>query len=707
MVKFLYVVPSFATDRQRDIDGEIGRYVFNANEWLASQNAGFGLRVDTFEGAIDVPYVEIETTPEEWESWFALSLAPAAELLISKGWPIGRGVETNGDDLYFVVWEAFAGNYLKTGASGGGCRGLIDGQNAGYRMVGYAVAWSDGKPCTMDHGRFPFNGEPIKQRSWMSTFGPPDIGFVDHTIQFMRFLPNCGQPQSPRDGEPYVVPGTNITEIRGGFIRDLLEPNDPIGMRMSEARPGTVPELDPRHDTYFHITSGPLARIGCNSDAGRHPLWSDKPFYPNAPTVPRRSVIDRPDDAEGPQLHAVYVRAKETLDRALDTGLEIPAALRDLDNWWRSQTDGVGIRLDTFKGHLDITYLPLSMTVQDFVDSGTCIGERCPSDADFERILKEAGYSNPDKWYVFFYDGGISPEGLCGGARNGSRTMLINLTDFSTGRCQIPWRASELDTWSLGLLVGHELLHTLDAVCTSAPDSDNYLHSTNVNDLMFGGADGDGIVLDVGRDSYWGPSAPRECDVSTHPLFTTDINLSPDDGTSYESVNVEQTDLVPSERTWWLNERVTSASTADDNTQLPELTLPASQAGETVPKGNVTQNQVELAQILNTVFDVDPRVTPKNRIFSIFGGEGLEPVIERVIERLNDYPKFNFVLIANPTTTDCPGASLRCVDAPVRLVVGNRDAGIELKPIWIEDQGRWKLSSQSFCEFSEILSVPC
>ncbi|MGA1566831.1 MAG: hypothetical protein ACO39Q_11585, partial [Ilumatobacteraceae bacterium] len=525
MMKFLYVVPSFATDRERDVNGEIATYVFHMNEWIASQNGGFGVRVDTYDGALDVPYTEIETTPEEWNSWFAESLAPAAEMLIAQGWPIGRGVETNGEDLYYVIWEAFAGNYAKTGISGGGCRGIIDGSNAQYRMVGFAVANPGDSPCQMDYGRFPFAGDVREQRWYLETNGRPDISFVDHSLQMMRGLPDCGWPQSPFDGELYTVPSTDIVEIRGGFIRDLLEDNDPVAARMGMAPQDSIPELDVRHDTYFHITTGRLARTSCNSDAGRHPMWSDTPFYADSPTVPRRTVLDRPDDVEGRQLHAVYVKAVGVPDRALDTGLELSAALRDFDAWLRQETGGIGVRLDTFEGHLDVTYLPLPMTAEEFVESGDCAGEKCPSDIDFERILIEAGYHDPEKTYAFFYDGGISPPGLCGGARNDSRSLLINLNDFTAGNCPSPWRAESLDVFSLGHLVGHELMHTLGAVCQAAAKADDGYHSTDSVDLMFGRADGPGQRLDADRDTYWGPGAPAGCDVSTDGIFTSEPNL--------------------------------------------------------------------------------------------------------------------------------------------------------------------------------------
>lgn len=563
MIKFLYVVPSFATDRQRDINGEIARYVFHSNEWLASQNGGFGVAVDTFNGALDIPYVEIDTTPEEWESWFAESLGPAAERLREHGWDIPKISAANDEHLYYVIWEAFAGAYLKTGQSGGGCRGVVDGMNAGYRMAGYAVANPDGSSCRMEQGgRFPFGDSARAQLSW---FTSRDISFVDHSMQWMRFLPDCGGPRSPRDGESFVVPGTSITQTRGGFIRDLLEPQDPVAMRFEDASPEAVPTLDVRHDTYFHITTDRLARPGCNSDAGKNPMWSSQPFYPSGPTVPRRTVVDRPDDVAGPQVRAMYVRALGTPDRALDTGLEIAAAMREMDAYLRSQTGGTGIRLDTFDGHVDVGYLPLALTPAEMADQGWCEGERCPSDIDFGRVMREAGYDDPNKWYVFFYDGGIEPAGLCGGAGRG-RTVLINLADFAAGRCDIPWRADKLDTWSLGLLVLHELMHSLGAVCPAAPTSDGGYHSTVTNDLLYARADGPGITLDAARDSYWGPGAPSGCDVSRHPLFTTDPNALPNDGTRLDDVPVNVIDVGPSSRTYWLQPSTRSSRSAGSST---------------------------------------------------------------------------------------------------------------------------------------------
>ncbi|MFM8016289.1 MAG: hypothetical protein ACKPCO_09535 [Actinomycetota bacterium] len=65
-VKVIYVVPSFSMDRRRDVSGEIARAVFAADEWWASQNGGFGLRYDTFRGALDVGFMTVDMTKQEW-----------------------------------------------------------------------------------------------------------------------------------------------------------------------------------------------------------------------------------------------------------------------------------------------------------------------------------------------------------------------------------------------------------------------------------------------------------------------------------------------------------------------------------------------------------------------------------------------------------------------------------------------------------------
>jgi hypothetical protein len=520
MVKFIYVVPAFAADRQRDISGEIADMALYANEWLASQNGGIPVRLDMYQGSPDVVFHSLEITREEWYSWFPAQLLPAVDYLREAGFavPDGAGVVGSphaGQDLYFVVWEAPAGDYAKTGAGAGSCRPTIDALNSGPRLVGFAAAMGDGSPCPTHRGPFPFSGSAEAQRQW---FGQGNQPFIDHVVQAMRYLPGCGYPVSPKDGELYTVPGTDIVERRGGFIRDILEPHDPIALRMTEAAVDARPTLDVHQDTYFNVTNGPLASVACNSDIAKSPLW-------HAESVGERSTVDLPDDLLGPQVHAVYVLARGARDRNFDRSGEIESALRQFDGFLRSQTGGTGVRLDTYEGRLDVTYLRLDRAASDFSVGQDCSNVPCPNEAT---LLEEYGRTNvvdPEKIYVFFYEGGLTYSSpLCGGARRG-QAVLMNLEAFRENSCELLWVAPRLDSWSIGLHTGHEVLHALGAVCTK--NSDGYGHAAVPGDLMHGQASGPAIALDPRGTSYWGPGAGEGCDVSTHPIFTAAQNRRP------------------------------------------------------------------------------------------------------------------------------------------------------------------------------------
>jgi hypothetical protein len=105
------------------------------------------------------------------------------------------------------------------------------------------------------------------------------------------------------------------------------------------------------------------------------------------------------------------------------------------------------------------------------------------------------------------------------------QASFINL-DHAIGRtCSyIPWSSSTIDTWSIGLLSGHEVFHALGAVCGSGASNTNG-HSSTPGDLMYAQADGTGIRLDVGRDDYWGTG--NSCDLSVHPIMTTAARPQP------------------------------------------------------------------------------------------------------------------------------------------------------------------------------------
>ena len=536
-------MPSFAKDQRRDVSGEIARGLFEVEEWRASQNGGFGLRYDTYNGALDIGYMTFESTKQQWYDrfydirpypGFSNGLSNFQEELHKAGWWTGPLVSGRDDtkglgdvrrgDLYFIVFEAPAGAYGKTGAGEGECRSMIDAVNDGMPIIGWASIDGRGDasncPALDVGGRFDFAANGADQNRWVRK----KFGMIEHVQQYMRNLPGCGLAATPKDGERFRIPGvldeSKAWEIRGGFLRDLAEINDPMSSHYGDGRItiDKPPMLDPRHDLYFHITSDKLAGGGaCNSDTSKHPLWDDKPLDRDSGRTLLRSSYDRPDDISGPQFHAVYVVRNGAKDFMYDTSGDIERALRYADGWLREET-GKGMRLDTFQGKVDVTYLPLPPRYE-FNTGKDCSKFPCPSDQDFYAHLRSYGRIDPDKTYLFFYSGGLTDYVLCGGAGIG-KSVLLNLEVDGKPCSGTDWTPTNTTSLSWSLLALHETFHSLGAVCSAAPESDGQYHSSRTDDLMYARAKGM-VKLDPTRRNYWG-SVPAGCtDMSQSPLFSS------------------------------------------------------------------------------------------------------------------------------------------------------------------------------------------
>lgn len=521
-LKFIYVVPSFATDRARDTSGEISRFAFQINEWWANQNAGFGLRLDTFGGALDVGYLPVPMTKEEWNDFFVVrepfsnGLSRFQQVLADAGWgnalvadprdPLSYADVRRGK-LHMLVLEAPGGEYARTGGMRE-CASLIDAVNDGVSIIGFAVATASGGSCgNLDSvGRFPTKATASVQSTWVMRVS----GGIDNVAQWMRGLPGCEFASTPKDGERVKIPGvldpSRAWEIRGGFMRDLAEVNDPLSDAFHRGQPNPYsPALDPRHDLYFHITSDKLATgKPCNSDISRHPLWDDEPFDRDARMSQSRTSYDRDDERDGVQLKAVYAVRNGAQDRRYDVTGDIEKSLLQMKSFVEQQTGGTNtLNIDTFNGRPDVMYFPLPRALTPKAGD-VCTDEPCPNDQTIYAAMKTAGRVDPDKQYIIFYDGGIEfgGKGLCGGSASNSKASFVNLSGITSEMCAfMPFSESEVDSWSVGLLALHEIFHALGAVCENSAVANDGMHSNVANDIMNGSAQGT-VALDP-RRAYW------------------------------------------------------------------------------------------------------------------------------------------------------------------------------------------------------------
>ena len=207
-----------------------------------------------------------------------------------------------------------------------------------------------------------------------------------------------------------------------------------------------------------------------------------------------RSTRDRPDDFDGPQIHAVYAVPSDREDRNLDRWGDVATSFEAIQNWLAEEV-GYRLRLDTYQGELDVTFLRLPFTHQEGDgQAGRLV----------HRLTEEIGAAmglDRNKIYAIYYDG--RQAGLCGSAPLGGPGAAVYL---SCSDAPLGANPDEISTFEAVMV--HELLHAFRAVAPCAP---NYLEGSHVrddpSDLMYTQPDRGGraeAVIDTARDDYFG-----------------------------------------------------------------------------------------------------------------------------------------------------------------------------------------------------------
>lgn len=217
-----------------------------------------------------------------------------------------------------------------------------------------------------------------------------------------------------------------------------------------------------------------------------------------------RSTRDRPDDISGPQVHFVYAVPSDWEDLNRDRFGEIERSVAGIQNWL-PQEIGQRLRVDTYQGRPDVSFLRLPFTHQE--GDGTAGG----TVGDVLRAARSLEITG-DKILAVYYEGRVA--GVCGSAPLFGRGGAVYLS-CSDGELGI----DEETVSTFEVVMVHELFHVFGAVASCSP---NYIEGSHVqdaeNDLMFAGADreprGGETFIDVGRDDYYGHGRPDCLDVS-------------------------------------------------------------------------------------------------------------------------------------------------------------------------------------------------
>jgi hypothetical protein len=240
-----------------------------------------------------------------------------------------------------------------------------------------------------------------------------------------------------------------------------------------------------------------------------------------------RATIDRPDDVTGPQIHVLYVLPSDGVDRALDTNGTLADSVANFQRWLWRQTKGRDLRIDTFQGATDVSFVRLGQTNAALRANGVYIRDA------IERSLIADGFDAPGKLYAVYYDG--STTGVCGSAAwppelvGTVGAVYMKAPDGAGGVCEHPALSrSGLQEMDLGML--HEVLHTMGFVPACAPHGTRAgSHvSDSPNDLMYAGRKPwTPSILDVGHNDYFEAHISGCLDLADSPYLVDAAPPSP------------------------------------------------------------------------------------------------------------------------------------------------------------------------------------
>jgi len=236
-----------------------------------------------------------------------------------------------------------------------------------------------------------------------------------------------------------------------------------------------------------------------------------------------RSAIDRPDDLPGPQIHFVYAVPSDAPDRSFDTALGLAYSVMSFQSWLALKT-GYRLRVDTYRGAADVTFLKLDKTDQQIAAAGPFVRDT------IERFMRVTGQLAADKIYAVYYDG--TSTYACGGASWPPLLIGQLAAMYMRG---LPQSASPCSSavfvnastefpryWEFAML--HDLLHTLGIVSREAPHhvASRPAHVGEPRDLMYAGDApwqlGTVTTVDVDEDDYFGQSvAPGLANLAGSP----------------------------------------------------------------------------------------------------------------------------------------------------------------------------------------------
>jgi hypothetical protein len=211
-----------------------------------------------------------------------------------------------------------------------------------------------------------------------------------------------------------------------------------------------------------------------------------------------RTSLDRVDDSDEHQVHLIYAIPSDGTDRGLDSSIQVTTSIANIEAFLREHLDGHAFRMDTCDGALDITYLEMPRTANEYA------AMRSGFEQGLELDLVRRGFRYGKKLYVVVWDGLAQWARLgdgCGGEAGYHGVASLFMNSVTGDQCA-PIGRPEIGEPDTGL--AHEIIHLLGVPAQCAPHVSADGHVTDIqSDLMYGIEHTDANQIDADHDDYY------------------------------------------------------------------------------------------------------------------------------------------------------------------------------------------------------------
>jgi hypothetical protein len=192
-IHVVYVVPSDGTDRGLDTDGHLASSALAFNQWLGAETSGRELRLDTYQGSVDVTFFRLSRTDAQVRSGAEFGHAAYVRDIIEKDMIAAGFNKAN------TLYAAYYDGHSDWSCGGGAWPPALPGTVGAMYLRGLPGAEN---PCSNQ-------GLPGSNLSAPNYF---DFGMLHELMHTMGFVPAC----APNEQASGHVPEPNDLLYGGG-----------------------------------------------------------------------------------------------------------------------------------------------------------------------------------------------------------------------------------------------------------------------------------------------------------------------------------------------------------------------------------------------------------------------------------------------------------------------------------------------------------